>query len=116
MTSSRSRIAREWCLRRFWSGYAYKRHALVSRGKISVHDDLLLCRVPGEGGVSFARAFRISLAGLGVEVGHRQGLVVDPLDVGGEALRFGGGGAQVLALVEEHDVVRAGSGCAVDRQ
>ena len=30
MTSSRSRIAREWCLRRFWSGYAYKRHALVS--------------------------------------------------------------------------------------
>src|SRR5699024_7148915 len=29
MTSSRSRIAREWCLRRFWSGYAYKRHALV---------------------------------------------------------------------------------------
>src|SRR5699024_949257 len=31
MTSSRSRIAREWCLRRFWSGYAYKRHALVRR-------------------------------------------------------------------------------------
>src|SRR5699024_4648001 len=29
MTSSRSRIAREWCLRRFWSGYAYKRHALA---------------------------------------------------------------------------------------
>src|SRR5699024_7175524 len=32
MTSSRSRIAREWCLRRFWSGYAYKRHALVDEG------------------------------------------------------------------------------------
>src|SRR5699024_6615092 len=31
MTSSRSRIAREWCLRRFWSGYAYKRHALERR-------------------------------------------------------------------------------------
>src|SRR5699024_3326921 len=30
MTSSRSRIAREWCLRRFWSGYAYKRHALAT--------------------------------------------------------------------------------------
>src|SRR5699024_1447877 len=34
MTSSRSRIAREWCLRRFWSGYAYKRHALATAYKL----------------------------------------------------------------------------------
>src|SRR5699024_9549824 len=48
MTSSRSRIAREWCLRRFWSGYAYKRHAL----DISEYDDrcrhIANARVHGE--------------------------------------------------------------------
>src|SRR5699024_10708938 len=38
MTSSRSRIAREWCLRRFWSGYAYKRHALVIAGIVLVRN------------------------------------------------------------------------------
>ncbi|WP_281640074.1 amidohydrolase [Aurantimicrobium minutum] len=29
MTSLRSRIVREWCWQRFWSGYGYKRHALA---------------------------------------------------------------------------------------
>src|SRR5699024_12079240 len=70
----------------------------------------------GEGGVGFDRAFSVGFVGLDVEVGHRQGLPVDLFDVGGEALRLGGGGAHVLTLVEEHDVVRAGAGCAVDRQ
>ena len=36
MTSLRSRIVREWCWQRFWSGYGYKRHALAVVGVIWV--------------------------------------------------------------------------------
>src|SRR5699024_1600947 len=87
MTSSRSRIAREWCLRRFWSGYAYRRHALATprvaegmRPKALMHGPTfmanpLACAVAAEATALIAEgAWREDVAR--IEQGLRAGLAL----------------------------------------